>query len=115
MKQRSLFLRTQSVAVALRTARPAHFEHVGSRRRTGKQLPRVRRASFKRASVRIHLFAAVLTACFASLADAITLENVLQNTLQRNPDIQQAKSGLEQAFGKRLVFRFIALPWDVAS
>src|SRR5213596_176759 len=110
MKQRSLFLRTQSVAVALRTARPAHFEHVGSRRRTGKQLPRMRRASFKRASVRIHLFAAVLTACFASLADAITLENVLQTTLERNPDIQEAKSGLEQAAGKRLVFRSVALP-----
>jgi len=110
MKQRSLFLRTQSVAVALRTARPAHFEHVGSRRRTGKQLPRMRRASFKQASVRIHLFAAVLTACFASLADAITLENVLQTTLERNPDIQEAKSGLEQAAGKRLVFRSVALP-----
>src|SRR5438034_2665199 len=110
MKQRSVFRRAQSAAVALRAARRAHFEHVGSTRRTGKQLQRMRRASFKRASVRIHLFAAVLTACFASLADAITLENVLQTTLERNPDIQEAKSGLEQAAGKRLVFRSVALP-----
>src|SRR5881227_3544972 len=110
MKQRSLFLRTQSVAVAQRTARPAHFEHVSSTRRTGKQLQRMRRASFRRASVRIHLFAAVFAACFASPADAITLENVLQTTLERNPEIQEAKSGLEQAAGKRLVFRSVALP-----
>src|SRR5256714_69811 len=110
MKQRSVFLRTQSVAVALRAARRAHFEHVSSTRRTGKQLQRMRRASFRRASVRIHLFAAVFTACFASPADAITLENVLQTTLERNPDIQEAKSGLEEASGKRLVFRSVALP-----
>src|SRR2546428_727278 len=82
MKQRSVFLRTQSVAVALRAARRAHFEHVSSTRRTGKQLQRMRRASFRRASVRIHLFAAVFAACFASPADAITLENVLQTTLE---------------------------------
>jgi outer membrane protein TolC len=110
MKQRSVFLRTQSVAVALRAARRAHFEHVSSTRPTGKRLQRMRHASFKRASVRIHLFAAVLTACFASLADAITLETVLQTTLERNPDIQEAKSGLEQAAGRRLVFRSVALP-----
>src|SRR5438132_7073013 len=110
MKQRSVFLRTQSVAVALRAARRAHFEHVSSTRRTGKQLQRMRRASFRRASVRIHLFAAVFTACFASPADAIPLENVLQTTLERNPDLQAAKSGLEQAAGKRLVFRSVALP-----
>src|SRR5213596_1853197 len=110
MKQRSLFLRTQSVAVALRTARPAHFEHVGSRRRTGKQLPRMRRASFKQASVRIHLFAAVLTACFAPSAGAVTLKDVLQTTLENNPAIQEAKSALEQASGQRLIFRSVVWP-----
>src|SRR2546429_3073207 len=95
MKQRSVFLRTQSVAVALRAARRAHFEHVSSTRRTGKQLQRMRRASFRRASVRIHLFAAVFAACFASPADALTLEKVLQTTLESNADILGAKSGLE--------------------
>jgi outer membrane protein TolC len=110
MKQRSVFLRRQSVAVALCAARRALFEHISSTLPTGKRLQRMQRASFKRTSARVHLFAAVLTACFASLADAITLETVLQTTLQRNPDIQEAKSGLEQAAGKRLVFRSVALP-----
>jgi len=55
-------------------------------------------------------YVAVAIACFASPASAITLERVLQTTLERNPDIQEAKSGLEQAAGKRLVFRSVALP-----
>lgn len=41
---------------------------------------------------------------------AITLQNVLQTTLERNPAIQEAKSGLEQAAGKRLVFRSLVWP-----
>jgi outer membrane protein TolC len=49
-------------------------------------------------------------ACFASPAYAVTLETVLQNTLQRNPAIQEAKSGLEQAAGQRLVFRSVVWP-----
>jgi outer membrane protein len=53
---------------------------------------------------------AVAIACFASPANAITLETVLQTTLERNPDIQEAKSGLEQAAGQRLVFRSVAWP-----
>ena len=61
-------------------------------------------------SVRIHLFVAILTACFVSQANAITLETVLQATLERNPAIQEAKSGLEQAAGQRLVFRSVAWP-----
>jgi outer membrane protein TolC len=48
--------------------------------------------------------------CFVFAADGITLEGVLQTTLERNPAIQEAKSGLEQATGKRLVFRSVALP-----
>jgi outer membrane protein len=64
----------------------------------------------KRMSVRIHLFVAILTACFVSQANAITLETVLQATLERNPAIQEAKSGLEQAAGQRLVFRSVAWP-----
>ena len=49
-------------------------------------------------------------ACFVSPARAVTLETVLQTTLERNPDIQEAKSGLEQAAGQRLVFRSVAWP-----
>jgi outer membrane protein TolC len=53
---------------------------------------------------------AVAVACFASPAYAVTLETVLQNTLERNPTIQEAKSGLEQAAGQRLVFRSVVWP-----
>jgi outer membrane protein TolC len=51
--------------------------------------------------------------CFAHPSHAITLETVLQVTLEKNPAIEQAKSGLEQAAGQRLVFRSVAWP-DVA-
>jgi outer membrane protein len=53
---------------------------------------------------------AVAMAYFASPAYAVTLETVLQNTLERNPAIQEAKSGLEQAAGQRLVFRSVVWP-----
>ena len=52
----------------------------------------------------------ILIACFVYPAGAVTLETVLQTSLERNPDIQEAKSGLEQAAGKRLVFRAVAWP-----
>ncbi len=53
---------------------------------------------------------AVAVACFTSPAYAVTLETVLQTTLERNPAIQEAKSGLEQAAGQQLVFRSVAWP-----
>jgi len=53
---------------------------------------------------------AVAIACFASPVRAITLDTVLRTTLEKNPAIQQARSGLEQAAGQRLVFRSVAWP-----
>ena len=47
---------------------------------------------------------------FLDGACAVTLERVLQTTLEKNPAIQQAKAGLEQAAGQRLVFRSIVWP-----
>src|SRR2546430_10900058 len=47
---------------------------------------------------------------FASASDAITLEKLLQRTLENNPEIQKAKCDLEGAGGRRLVFRAVALP-----
>src|SRR5438067_3165088 len=41
---------------------------------------------------------------------AVTLETVLLTTLEQNPAIQEAKSGLEQASGQRLVFRSVVWP-----
>lgn len=43
-------------------------------------------------------------------AQAITLDEVLNATLEKNPAIQQAKVNLEQAAGQRLVFRSIVWP-----
>jgi outer membrane protein TolC len=40
----------------------------------------------------------------------LTLETALQTTIEKNPEIQKAKHGLEQATGKRLVFRSVGLP-----
>ena len=45
-----------------------------------------------------------------SRADAVTLEQVLQTTLEKNPTIQEAKAGLEKATGRRLDLRSIAWP-----
>jgi outer membrane protein len=56
------------------------------------------------------LFIAILTGCCTHTAGAVTLQSVLQTTLERNPAIQETKSGLEQAAGQRLVFRSIAWP-----
>ena len=48
--------------------------------------------------------------CILHVACAVTLENVLQTTLERNPAIQEAKAGLEQATGHRLVFHSVVWP-----
>src|SRR5216117_4529306 len=61
----------------------------------------------------LSVLALVSGACYFSTlhaASAVTLENVLQTTLEKNPAIQEAKAGLEQATGQRLVFRSIVWP-----
>jgi len=45
-----------------------------------------------------------------SRADAVTLEQILQITLEKNPTIQQAKARLEEAAGRRLELRSIMWP-----
>src|SRR6059058_5616999 len=111
MNRSSATLASQSVAVAL-PARPkpsdswwatrhADVKRVSAGLPTGKRLQR---------SARIRLFMVILIACFAQPTGAITLERVLQTTLDENPAIQEAKSGLEQASGQRLVFRSVAWP-----
>src|SRR6266581_7917326 len=56
------------------------------------------------------LLLVILIACFAQPTGAITLERVLQTTLENNPSIQEAKAGLEQAAGQRLVFHSVVWP-----
>src|SRR5256885_17166003 len=50
--------------------------------------------------------------CFSigSGADAVTFENVLQTTLEKNPAIQEAQLNVEQTAGQRLVLRSIMWP-----
>jgi outer membrane protein TolC len=52
----------------------------------------------------------ILIASFEHGTGAVTLQQVLDTTLEKNPAIQEAKTGLEQAAGKRLVFRSVAWP-----
>jgi outer membrane protein TolC len=55
----------------------------------------------------------VAAACLFALglrAHAITLDQALARTLENNPAIRQAKAGVEQASGRRLVFRATGLP-----
>src|SRR2546430_16170570 len=99
MRPRILFLGSKSVAVALWATRQAHVKHISATLSTGKRLPRI-----------IHLFILLLVICFTHTSRAITLERVLQTTLEKNPAIQEAKSGLEQAAGQRLVFGSVAWP-----
>src|SRR5207237_4667986 len=60
------------------------------------------------------LFAAAILSLFAmanpSFGGSITLDGVLNTTLEKNPAIQQAKANLEQAAGRRLVLRSIVWP-----
>src|SRR5262249_31433477 len=63
-----------------------------------------------RVSTALKLVVAILIAFFAHSAVAVTLEQVLQTALEKNPAIQEAKAGLEQAAGQRLVFRSVVWP-----
>ena len=56
------------------------------------------------------VFISIMAVYCTQTASAVTLQTVLRTTLERNPAIQEAKSGLEQAAGQRLVFRSVAWP-----
>jgi len=69
-----------------------------------------RRARLTRMVLTPRFFVAALVVFLAHTSGAITLEHVLQTTMDQNPAIQEAKSGLEQAAGQRLVFRSLVWP-----
>src|SRR5262245_61766725 len=52
----------------------------------------------------------ILIASFVHPTSAITLQEVLRTTIDKNPAILEAKAGLERAAGQRLVFRSIVWP-----
>ena len=101
MKGAFLSLGSKSVTVAVSAMRHARVKHISAALPAGKRLQRL---------ARIHLLIPILLACFEEPTKAVTLERVLQATLDENPAIQEAKSGLEQASGQRLVFRSVVWP-----
>jgi Outer membrane efflux protein len=58
----------------------------------------------------VNIFVLIMIAAFAYPTSAVTLREVLRTTLDNNPAILEAKAGLEQAAGQRLVFRSIVWP-----
>jgi outer membrane protein len=115
MKQRILFLGRKGRWPGVRGSLPQEAYvtsdvyvagHVASGRMQPADSPRSPERTKRSLEVLAQkLFAAILTLCFAHPVSALTLENVLQTTLEKNPAIQEAKAGLEQAAGQRLVFR----------
>jgi outer membrane protein TolC len=92
---------SQSVAVVLWTMRNLHIKRISPALPTGKRLQQ---------AGRVHVLIFILLAFFAHPIGAVTLQEVLQTTLEKNPAIQEAKAGLEQAAGQRLVFRSVLWP-----
>jgi outer membrane protein TolC len=97
----ALKLRAQSVTIALSATRQERAKRISSALPTGKRL---------RLVLGVHVLVLVFAASFAHPTNAVTLQEVLRTTLERNPEILEAKAGLEQAAGKRLVFRSIVWP-----
>jgi outer membrane protein TolC len=60
--------------------------------------------------MKLRFASAILLFSILPTAPAITLDGVLNKTLEKNPAIQQAKANLEQAAGRRLVLRSIVWP-----
>src|SRR5215471_4580257 len=60
--------------------------------------------------MKLRLSAAILWLSILASAPAVTLDAVLNTTLQKNPAIERARLNLEQASGHRLVFRSIIWP-----
>ena len=59
---------------------------------------------------RLRVILSLLIAPWVVTTHGITLDALLQKTIERNPEIQKANHDLEQAFGRRLVFRAVAWP-----
>jgi len=81
MKGAFLSLGSKSAAVALWATRHARVKHISAALPTGRRLQRL---------TRIHLLILILVACFEEPTKAVTLERVLQTTLDQNPAIQEA-------------------------
>src|SRR5438270_6520086 len=59
---------------------------------------------------RLGIIPLLLIVSWVTPTHAITLDTLLQKTIEKNPEIQKTRHDLEQAFGRRLVFRAEGLP-----
>jgi outer membrane protein TolC len=60
--------------------------------------------------MKLRFSTAILFLSILSTGRAITLDDVMKTTLENNPEIQRAKLNLEEAAGRRLVFRSVVWP-----
>src|SRR5215467_7708435 len=88
MKFRLAKQTSHSVALARRATPHEHVEHMYAALPKGKQL---------RPAPSLRICVLILIAFFTHPVRAVTLQEVLRTTLEKNPDIQEAKAGLEQA------------------
>src|SRR5690348_8357675 len=111
MRAEFVILRVQSVAEALFARRSLLEDRCGTRsQRVGERGPALLTGRRLQPAARVHIFVLILVASLAHPTNAVTLQEVLRTTLERNPAILEAKAGLEQAAGQRLVFRSIVWP-----
>src|SRR6266403_503780 len=111
MRARFVTLRDQSLADALLARRSRRGDGWATQNQlVGGISPAVPTGKRLQPTASIHIFVLVLIASFAYPTSAVTLREVLRTTLERNPAILEAKAGLEQAAGQRLVFRSIVWP-----
>jgi outer membrane protein TolC len=125
MKQRSLFLgstgRWPVVVASLPTssqhcASPHRYERstsfsAGCRKgQAGSLCPPERSLPRSEKFTMAGILIIILMIWLVSSTSAVTLQTVLQTTLEKNPEIQEAKAGLEQATGQRLVFHSVVWP-----
>ena len=101
MKLRFANQTSHSEGVALWATPHERVKRMGAALPTGKRLQQPGRVRF---------VILILTAYCALPIRAVTLQEILRTTLEKNPDIQEARAGLEQAAGQRLVFRSIVWP-----
>jgi outer membrane protein TolC len=59
---------------------------------------------------RLRIIFPFLIASWVASTNGITLDALLQKTIEKNPEIQKTRQELEQASGRRLVFRAVGLP-----
>src|SRR6266436_1464057 len=111
MRARFVTLRDQSLADALFAPRSLREDGCATPNLdVGGISPAVPTEKRLQSSATVHIFILMLIASFAYPASAVNLQDALRTTLERNPAILEAKAGLEQAAGQRLVFRSIVWP-----